>query len=104
MLNHVGTQKLETRRLILRRHEMTDADDMYRNWVTDPAVSRFWNWEPHKNIEETKSLLADWIEEYIKSNHYHWIIILKSISQAIGYIYILRTLMIQKIAVQFILH
>ena len=69
MLNHVGTEQLETNRLILRRHKMTDADDMYNNWVTDPEVCRFWSWEPHKNIEETKGLLAGWIEEYKKKRY-----------------------------------
>ena len=87
MLNHVGTEQLETNRLILRRHKMNDADDMYNNWVTDTEVCRFWSWEPHKNIEETKGVLAGWIEEYKKTDTYHWIIILKSISQAVGYIY-----------------
>lgn len=88
MLNHVGTQQIETNRLILRRHEMTDADDMFRNWVTDTEVCRFWQWKPHKNIDETKVLLAGWIEEYRKTNNYHWVIVLKNISQAIGYIYL----------------
>lgn len=88
MHNHVGTQQLETSRLILRRHEMSDADDMYNNWVTDPEVCRFWQWEPHKSIDETKGLLVGWIEEYMKSDNYHWIIVLKNISQAIGYIYL----------------
>lgn len=88
MLNHVGTQQLETDRLILRRHEITDAGDIFRNWVTDPEVSRFWGWEPHKDIEETKSILAQWIDAYADPKTYHWIIVLKSISQAIGYIYL----------------
>lgn len=52
MLNHVGTQIIETNRLLLRKHEITDAEDMFRNWVTDSEVSRFWGWEPHKNIKE----------------------------------------------------
>ena len=88
MLHHVGTQRLETSRLILRQHKMTDAEDMYRNWATDPEVCRFWQWEAHKRISETKVLLAGWIEEYAKPDHYHWIIVLKRISQAIGYIYL----------------
>ena len=86
MLNHIGTQIIETSRLILRKYEMSDAEDMFKNWVTDPEVSRFWSWEPHKNIEETKSLLAGWVEEYEKLDRYCWVIILKSISQAVGYI------------------
>jgi len=67
---------------------MTDAEDMYQNWVTDPEVIRFWGWEPHKDIAETRFRLAGWIEEYERPDNYHWVIVLKSISQAIGYIYL----------------
>ena len=62
-MTHAGTQTIETDRLLLRKYEITDADDMYRNWVTDPAVSRFWGWKPHENIIETKSLLQGWIKD-----------------------------------------
>ena len=88
MLNHVGTRQLETSRLILRRFEMTDAEDMYKNWVTDPEVCRFWSWHPHKNIKETKNLLAGWTKDYTKPDTYHWVIVSKNTAQAIGYIYL----------------
>ena len=86
-MKHAGTQLLETKRLVLRKYDSSDADDMYRNWVTDPEVCRFWQWEPHRNIGETKTLLRGWIQEYGKPDYYHWTIELKSASQAIGYIY-----------------
>jgi len=66
---------------------MSDAEDIFRNWVTDPEVSRFWGWEPHKHIGETRKLLTGWIEEYENPFAYHWVIVLKSVSEAIGYIY-----------------
>ena len=87
-MNHLGTQAIETERLILRRYLMTDADDMFRNWETDPEVSKFWGWEPHKDIEETKSLLSVWIKEYTRVDYYHWVIVHKATSQAVGYIYL----------------
>ena len=68
-MNHAGTQLLETNRLVLRKYDSSDADDMYRNWVTDPEVCRFWQWEPHKDMEETKTLLAGWIQEYKKTDY-----------------------------------
>lgn len=67
---------------------MTDADDMFCNWVTDPDVSKFWGWEPNKDIEETKSLLSAWIVDYTRLDHYHWVVVLKETSQAVGYIYL----------------
>ena len=88
MLQHLGTQPLETSRLLLRRFEMADAGDIYRNWVTDPEVCRFWTWQPHQNIEETKRLLAGWIQAYASPDYYHWAIVHKGRSQAIGYIYL----------------
>ena len=87
-LNHVGTQTLETERLILRQYNAADAEDMFANWATDPEASRFWGWTPHESIEETKSLLSGWIDEYANMEYYHWVIIHKNISQAVGYIYL----------------
>ena len=92
-MNHIGTLTIETERLILRKYEISDADDMFRNWVTDPKACRFWGWEPHTNICETKALLRGWIDAYSKPDTYHWVIVLKDIwevnsSQAIGYIYL----------------
>ena len=88
MINHLGTEKINTSRLILRKHEITDAIDMFNNWVADPEVSRFWSWQPHKNIDETREILTNWIKDYEKSDTYHWIIILKSNMQAIGFIFL----------------
>lgn len=85
---HIGTQTIETDRLLLRKYEISDADDMFRNWATDPEVSRFWEWKPHENIEETKSLLQGWINDYAKTDNYHWVIVIKELSEAIGYIYL----------------
>ena len=86
-MNHIGTQRIETSRLILRQYAVSDADDIFRNWVADPEVSRFWGWEPHKDVDETKALLKTWIDDYAKMETYHWVIVLKDNSQAIGYIY-----------------
>jgi len=88
MINYTGTKTIETTRLILRRYEITDADDMFNNWVTDSEVTKFWGWNPHKDIEETKSVLQDWLKEYVKSDYYHWVIIYRENAQAIGYIYL----------------
>ena len=84
----MGTQTLETDRLLLRKYELTDADDMFRNWVSDPEVCRFWGWKPHENIEETKALLQGWMNDYDKKDNYHWVIVIKELSEAIGYIYL----------------
>jgi methyl-accepting chemotaxis protein len=41
-----------------------------------------------KDIEETKTLLSVWMKEYTSVDHYHWVIVHKETSQAVGYIYL----------------
>ena len=52
-MRHAGTQALETDRLFLRQLLPEDAEQMYTNWASDPEVTRFLRWEPHKNALET---------------------------------------------------
>ena len=40
-MEHRGTQLIETPRLILRMAQMTDAEPMFRNWASDPEVTKF---------------------------------------------------------------
>lgn len=49
-MQHIGTKQLETDRLILRQYKLSDAEDMFENWVTDEEAARFWEWTPHKDI------------------------------------------------------
>ena len=39
-MKHCGTQRMETKRLLLRRFSIQDADAMYRNWASDPEVTK----------------------------------------------------------------
>ncbi len=47
-MRHAGTQDIETPRLLLRRLLPEDAPQMYANWASDPEVTRWLRWEPHK--------------------------------------------------------
>ena len=40
----LGTKRLETARLILRRFTLEDAQKMYENWAGDPEVTKFLTW------------------------------------------------------------
>ena len=73
-MNHCGTQKLETERLLLRRFAESDVDAMYQNWASDPEVTRFLTWPTHAGIEVTKQVLETWIPLYEKKDYYHWVI------------------------------
>ena len=43
-MKHLGTKTIETRRLVLRRFTLSDAEPMYRNWASDPEVTRYLLW------------------------------------------------------------
>ena len=77
MLNHKGTQTIETDRLILRPFTMADAEPMYRNWANDDEVTKFLTWPTHESVEITKMVLADWTASYAKPDFYNWAIVLK---------------------------
>jgi [ribosomal protein S5]-alanine N-acetyltransferase len=84
MLKHLGTKTINTDRLILRRFEISDANDMFKNWASDNEVSKFLSWDSHKDINFTKSLLDYWISDYSDEKNYHWAIELKEINEVIG--------------------
>ena len=76
-LNHLGTQVLETPRLLLRPFTLEDGPDMLRNWANDPRVTHYLTWPPHKDLSVTQSVLADWVGQYASPEYYQWAIVLK---------------------------
>ncbi len=49
---------LETERLILRRWEDSDAEDMYK-YASDPDVGPIAGWPPHQNIDESLDVIRN---------------------------------------------
>ena len=84
MLNHQGTKKLETERLILRQFKIEDYVEMYNNWACEDAVTKFLTWQTHTNLDVTKSVLAEWISKYANKDFYNWAIELKEENRLIG--------------------
>ncbi len=89
-MNHIGTQKLESTRLILRQFTDSDAGAMYQNWASDPKVTHHLTWPPHAGIEVTQSLLSDWIKQYDQPHVYNWLIEEKNLRTPIGSISVVR--------------
>ncbi len=77
MLTHVGTQTIETERLVLRRVTPDDAEMMFKNWANDEDVARYMRWSPHGTVEDTRSIIANWCDGYKSAHKYHWGICLK---------------------------
>lgn len=84
MLHHTGTIPLDTPRLLLRRFESRDAQDMFDNWAGREEVTRYLPWQPHANVEVTRDRIAAWQERYESAAVYHWVIVKRETGQAIG--------------------
>ena len=62
-MNHIGTQYIETERLILRRFETSDAQAMFDNWASDDEVTKYLTWPTHADVSVTEKLLEDWVSQ-----------------------------------------
>ena len=76
-MQQLGTQPLETKRLILRRFCRNDAQAMFTNWASNPEVTRFLVWPPHADVSVTQSVLNDWTARYDEPDFYQWAIVPK---------------------------
>ena len=69
---------IETKRLILRRWQESDAEALFR-YASDPDVGPRAGWPPHKDIEESRTVIRD-----IFTNDRTWAVVLKETGEAIG--------------------
>lgn len=83
-MNHQGTKRIETERLILRRFAVEDAEAAYRNWCCDPGVTHFLTWLPHEDLGATKEIVASWVAGYADPTFYQWAIELRALGEPIG--------------------
>ena len=83
-MEHKGTVKIETERLILRRFEAADASACFKNWMSDARVTEFLRWLPHESEAETARILNMWIDCYKNLPFYQWAIVPKELGEPIG--------------------
>jgi len=83
-MNHKGSIKLETQRLVLRKFKVEDAEEVFKNWTNDDEVAKFVRWSTHKSVEDTKQWLSEEEKNYANNNYYTWGIELKETGELIG--------------------
>ena len=83
-MKNLGTKTIETKRLILRKFTLSDADDMYKNWASDDKVTKFLTWPTHTEVEVSRRVIDKWIKDYSNDKNYQWCIELKNTGEAIG--------------------
>lgn len=79
-------EKIETKRLILRKFKKEDAKNIYDGWASDSEVTKYLTWNPHESIKITEKLLNSWLESYKDEKCYRFAIDLKNENKLIGMI------------------
>jgi [ribosomal protein S5]-alanine N-acetyltransferase len=74
---------IETERLLLRKLRSEDAVGLFE-MLSDPLVTKYTPREPHQSIEETQSLLQQWISQHERNEVSRWGMVHKSDSKLIG--------------------
>ena len=81
----IGTRTIETERLIMRRMEKGDALLMYKNWTSDPLVSRYVTWDTHTSLEATQAYVDYKVKRYEEKEYvFDWVLVLKETGEPIG--------------------
>lgn len=86
MLTHIGTNTIETDRLVLRKFEYSDDDAMLKNWIADEKIQSLYSEPTYETKEAVKELLTKYITSYEKEDYYRWAVILKETGECIGQI------------------
>ncbi len=89
-MEHLVTRRLDTPRLILRPFRPGDGEAMFRNWASDPLVTRYLTWPPHENAEVSERLCALWAQGAETPSFYQWAIELRELGQVIGSLSVVR--------------
>jgi len=83
-MKHLGTKRIETERLILRKFTIEDAEDMFKNWASDNEVTKYLTWPAHLSLEVSKEVISMWKKDSESLDYYQWCIELKESGEAIG--------------------
>ncbi len=74
---------LETERLILRKFDIPDAQDVFE-YAKHPEVTKYMTWETHRSVEDSKGYIHWALERYEKDEAGEWGVELKETGRIIG--------------------
>lgn len=83
-MDHKGTVRLETPRLILRPLTPDDVEPAFRNWTGDDKVTEFLTWPTARSVEEASVFILHCSGQYNNPEFYVWAIEPKDLAEPIG--------------------
>lgn len=70
----VPYRTLRTERLVLRRPVSEDAARVFRSYGTDPEVTRFLAWRPHRSLADARNAMAARLERLAAGTELSWVL------------------------------
>ncbi len=68
-----GTAELRTERLKIRRYCPEDAEDLYKEFGTDPDMYKYSGWNPYATKEMAEKTVQRFIDSYSDEHFYGWV-------------------------------
>ena len=79
-------EEIATKRLILRRPRLSDADDIFDSYAADPEVTRYVTWRPYKDRNEVPPFLQSRLDRWDSGEEFSWVITRLNEDRVIGMI------------------
>src|SRR5215510_1234303 len=76
----------ETARLMAKPAAVADAQIMFDDYASDPAVAKYMTWTPHRNVAETKDFLSRCERAWIEGSAFPWSLWFKQDGAFVGLI------------------
>jgi [ribosomal protein S5]-alanine N-acetyltransferase len=67
-------KEIATKRLMLRRPRLSDADDIFDSYAADPEVTRYVTWWPYKDRSEVAPFLQSRLARWDSGEEFSWVI------------------------------
>ena len=83
-MNHKGTCRIESERLLLRRFELSDAPAMFANWASDATTAQWMSWNVHPSVSYTAEVVSGITVCYSNPAFYNWVIEVRETGEIIG--------------------
>lgn len=77
-------KSLKTDRLSLRKAKLADAEAIFRQYATDPEVTKYVSWRAHRNLEETRDYMRMCSLAWDVGKAFHWVIECAADKQVMG--------------------
>ena len=82
-MNKTNDPVLETERLLMRRPTKDDASAIFNSYASDPDVTKYLRFSPHKTLQDTHDFIK-WSDEQWEKRSYCFIIVSKEDERIIG--------------------